>query len=769
MSPSTSRLLPLALLLPLLACGSEAQQPQEQAQTPELTELNWPRKYERDGNTVVVYDPQIDSWEDYELLKARSAIVVTAAGEKADAFGILEYEVKTESQPESRMALLKDRKITAVRFSGLAKDKAEKSEAIVRHVLAQQTQTKLSLDFILTYMKEKAKAVPTVKVNLAPPPIYVSEEPAILVIFMGEPDFKPIKGTTLKFATNTNWDVIQSPSDSRTYLLHGAGWISTKDLKKGDWEMVTRLPADFSNLPADDNWAEARKAIPGKLIPVPKVFVATEPSEMIVLDGAPVYAPVPGTTLLDVTNTESDLFRDEKAGNFYYLTAGRWFKAQALKGPWFSATGDLPGDFSKIPKDGPSAEVLASVPGTQEADDAVLLASVPRKATVKRKELTLAVNYDGEPKFEPIEKTGVSYAVNTPYNVFMVREKYYCCYEAVWFVAPTAKGPWEVCDSVPKEIYTIPSTHPKYNVTYVTVYSSTPDEVVVGYTAGYTGMYVYSGVVMWGLCWSMVYSPYWYYHYPPYWYGYGCGARYGWYGGTYYRAAVGYGPYGGVGFAAGYNPYTGTYSRAAAAYGPYGGSRYAASSYNPYTGTYKARSGGSTPYSSWGRGVAVQGNDWVRGGYYSDSRGTIAGAESSRGGAIVGAGNGQGDRAFVGRSGSGDIYAGKDGNVYRKTEDGWQQHGENGWGPVSGDRPSATPRDTPRAETRDTPRPETRDVPRAETRETPRNTPSTNDTVNRLQQDSQYRDRASQATRQYNSTPRSYGGGGGRGGRGGRR
>ena len=100
MAPSTSRLLPLALLLPLLACGAEAQQPQEQAQIPELTELNWPRKYERDGNTVVVYDPQIDSWEDHELLKARSAIVVTAAGEKADAFGILEYEVKTETQPE---------------------------------------------------------------------------------------------------------------------------------------------------------------------------------------------------------------------------------------------------------------------------------------------------------------------------------------------------------------------------------------------------------------------------------------------------------------------------------------------------------------------------------------------------------------------------------------------------------------------------------------------------------------------------------------------
>src|SRR5205085_3455070 len=103
------------------------------------------------------------------------------------------------------------------------------------------------------YMKERAKAVPSVKVNLDPPPIYVSKEPSILVIFLGDPDFKPIKGTKLLFATNTNWDVIQNTEDSRTYLLNGQGWISTKDVLKGPWEIVSKLPAEFSNLPADDN------------------------------------------------------------------------------------------------------------------------------------------------------------------------------------------------------------------------------------------------------------------------------------------------------------------------------------------------------------------------------------------------------------------------------------------------------------------------------------------------------------------------------------
>jgi hypothetical protein len=36
----------------------------------------------------------------------------------------------------------------------------------------------------------------------------------------------------------------------------------------------------------------------------------------------------------------------------------------------------------------------------------------------------------------------------------------------------------------------------------------------------------------------------------------------------------------------------------------------------------------------------------------------------------------------VGQNGSGDVYAGKDGNAYKKTENGWQQYENGGWNPV---------------------------------------------------------------------------------------
>ncbi|HEX7899264.1 MAG TPA: hypothetical protein VF950_15970 [Planctomycetota bacterium] len=698
-------------------------------------DLDWPRTFEHGGDRVVVYDPQVDAWDGFEKLKGRSAVAVRPSGGQ-ERFGVFEYAVDTETDFDTRQVLLKNRTITAARFSGVAQEEAAKLDDVLRRVLAAKPTLTASLDFLLAYIQDRAGQVKTVEVNLEPPPIYASQSPAILVMFLGQPDFKPVPGTDLRFAVNTNWDVVQDPDGGRYYLLHGEGWLSATDVR-GPWTAAPSLPADFAGLPMDENWAEARKAIPGKKIVAPKVVVAFEPSELIVLDGPPVFAKIPGTRLEVVENTSSELFRLDSG--YYFLTAGRWFRSARLEGPWSAAT--LPEDFARIPVDHAAARVRPSVPGTPEAADAVLLAAVPRKATINRKDVTLTVTYDGAPKFEAIS-TAVAYAVNSPFAVFKVRERYYCCHEAVWFESAAPTGPWAVCVSVPPEIYSIPPSHPKHYVTYTTVYSSTPDTVVVGYTAGYTGMYVWGGVVMFGMGMAIAYNnPYWHYHYPSHWYGYGCGAHYSWTSGNYYRGSAVYGPYGGAGFGAGYNPATGNYVRGAAAYGPHG-SAYAARSYNPATGTSKARTGGSTPYGSWERGVAVQGSDWARGGVYRDERGAVAGAETSRGGRAVGAESAAGERAAVARSGSGDLYAGRDGEVYRKNESGWQKHGEGGWSDV----------DTQQRQQRDTQERQAREKASAET-------------SRNLQRDAQARDRGTRTASQARSSGGGRGGGRGGGGR----
>jgi hypothetical protein len=392
------------------------------------------------------------------------------------------------------------------------------------------------------------------------------------------------------------------------------------------------------------------------------------------------------------------LFLDLSEDEYYFLVAGRWFRAPEMTGPWSAASSNLPAEFAKIPAGSDLGFVLASIPGTQEAKDAVLLANVPHNATVKISEAKLAVTYDGAPKFVPITGTTMTYAVNTPYQVVLADGQYYCCSQGVWFVAPAASGPWGVCTVVPSVIYTIPPTSPLYNVTYVRVYSTTPTTVVVGYTAGYSGEYVAAtGALMFGAgmltgallassndcCW---------YGYHPCYYSYGCAAHYNYAYGGYCRAGGAYyGPHGGAGWGAGYNPATGNWSRGGYAYGAHGAA-WGSQAYNPFTNTYSAHAGATNGYHSWGASTVSQGNQWASAGHQSGVRGSTGWAENSSGQWAQGA-HSNFTNTSVARTGSGDVYAGHDGNVYKQSNGQWQRYSGNGnWEDTSWNRPSSTPR-----------------------------------------------------------------------------
>jgi hypothetical protein len=667
-----------SFLIAVFACVSFAQE--------EAADPGWPRMFESNGNKVVVYQPQLDEWVDYKTLKGKAAAVVELKGDDKTYYGALDIEADSETDHESRIVLLKNFRITQYIFPSIEEKLAEKCTLAVKDALPKGKIKHISLDRILAGLeatKEKAKGV---AVNLDPPPIYKSEKPAILVLFMGEPKFKAVENMDkLLFAVNTNWDVLHEDGSSKYYLLNGKSWLVTKDIKKGPWEAAKTVPGSFTKLPDNDNWKAVKKHVPGvKPKEVPEIFVSTEPAELIVTYGTPNYSPIPDTKLMYVTNTDSDLFLHIGAGKYYFLTAGRWFRADSLDGPWSAASTELPDDFSMIPTDHAKGYVLSSVPGTPDAEAAVLLASVPRKATVNRKDTKVTVVYEGEPEFVEIKDTKtVYYAVNTPYNVFRVDKEFYCVHDGVWFVSTNATGPWVVATQVPAVIYTIPSNHPKHNVTYVYIYDTTPDTVIVGYTSGYTGTYIVTtGVVMYGYGYWMR-DDYWYnyhhYHYHPYYYSYGHGYRYDYYYGNYYRGARYYGPYGGVGGVAGYNPATGTYYRGGYAQGPYGRA-FAGQAYNPYTDRYAARAGAKTPYGSWGRTVVADGDKWARGGHRSQGGKTAAGFETSEGAKAIGGYNKQtGQGGFIGKDKYGDVYAGRDGNVYKKGDDGWQKNTGKGW------------------------------------------------------------------------------------------
>ncbi len=656
----------------------------------------WPRLYTIDGNEITLHQPQIDEWRDYTTLFARLAVSVKPKGAKEPTLGVVELKAKTVTDQAKRLVTMYKAEITAVRFPDVDPETAASLEKIVRSVPPARESTEIALDRVAAYVEQGQATEEGIPVNLDPPPIFYSDREAILIGFLGAPRFSPIEGTGLEFGLNTNWDIFRDKEKGQNYLLYRDGWLMTADLLKGPWEAVKKLPDDMKKLPKDEAWERVSKSVPGKkLSSVPRVFVSETPGEVIITEGRPKFRAISGTKLSDVSNSENSLFFHSGEGNFYFLAAGRWFRAKDLAGPWTAATTSLPPDFAAIPKKDPSADILASVPGTDEARDAVLLASIPNIGVVNRSEAKAVVTYDGEPDFQPIDSTSsVKYAVNTSNDVFLVKSDYYVCFEAVWFTSKSPTGPWVVADSIPKEIYSIPPTSPKHHVTYVYIYESTPTTVTCGCTSGYNGEVVSSGVVMFGMGMMVMaaYSSHYYYgYYPPYYWGYGPHPMpMPYYGHAhYYASPYGYGysahgPYGGAGYGAKYNPSTGVYSRGGYAYGPYGGQGYR-TAYNPSTGAWAGQRGGYNAYGdSWKQSAVVKGDDWARGGSVSNSDGTMGGFQTSGGAAGVGYKGDQGS-GFVVKDGEGNYYAGKDGNVYKRDENGdWDSAGGGSASPKAG-------------------------------------------------------------------------------------
>lgn len=655
----------------------------------------WPRQLTKQGSTLVYYQPQVDDWKDFTDLAWRMAFSLTPAGGK-EVVGVMDLQGHTDVDNDNKMVLISNLKITRVHFPALDPATAAQMDQLTRTFLPPSVM--ISLHRLVACVK-KPGSVTGVPLKNDPPEILVSYSPAILLAVDGEPLFADIPKTTVEFVVNTSWPLFRDKAKSAYYLLIGQQWMTATSLD-GPWSPTATLPKDMSTVAEDPQWTALKKVIPPPAASsgvVPKVFHSKRPAEIILFDGKPAYAQIPGTRLGYSTNTSSYLFLDTATSQNYYLTGGRWFRAGSLQGPWSFATMDLPADFAHIPPDNPASVILAWVPGTEEAKDAVLLAQIPTTMTVNpaTAAATVKVSYGGEPHFEPISETSLYYATNTDDKVIRVGDVYYLCLQGVWFMSTTPQGPWAVAGSVPQVIYTIPPSSPVYNVTYVTQTTVSSGTVLSSYTAGYMGAFVV-GVTVGAIVasGSGYYYPPYIYH-PPYGYPvyhpYPC--TYGVYGtyGTaaHYNAATGAygvsqtvsGPYGSATRAAAYNPYTGTSARGATASTPYG-SRTVAQAYNPYTGAYAATRQGSSPTAQWGSSVVSKGGQSAYTQHYSTAQGTVGSVQTSSGGKAAGVNTAYGSSA-AGKTSSGEMYATHDGNVYKNTGGGWQSYDNGGWNSVN--------------------------------------------------------------------------------------
>jgi hypothetical protein len=659
----------------------------------------WPRQFKNNGSVMVVYPPQVENWQDYQSINFRMAFSLTPAYQTKQVVGVVYINATTVSDTYNHMVTLSNMNIVSVHFPGLDDATSASMEQIVRSTLNVSKTVTVSMERIVA-CTPKPQTTSTVNVQNDPPIIFVSNKPAIILQLEGAAVLSDATPGGIKYIVNANWPVFYDPATSNYYLFDDTEWQTATQLS-GPWSFTSALPLSLINLSTNQNWSSSLKnAIPAQAWSgpgMPQIFYATTPAEIILFKGQPAMASIDGTTLTYATNTNNAIFYSNATSLYYYLAAGRWFSAPTLNGPWTFATANLPADFANIPRNSPAAGVLSSVPGTQEAADAVMIAQIPTKTTMNVSSApAVTITYSGDPVYVAIDGTPLSYVENTNDKVIMVsNNQFYACVGGFWYLASSPQGPWALATSVPQVIYTIPSSSPVYNVTYVTQTVVVSGTVQSSYTAGYMGAFVVGvgvGVI--------IASGTGYYH-PPYMYyppmGYPvCYASAVTYGAYAYHP---YSYYGGVSYGASYNSYTGTYSRSATAYGPYG-SATAKQSYNPYTGTATRSGSVSTPYGTTSAGSAYNTKTGASGSTvqnknaygssgastYNNGHGTTtntshttnnygqttASASNSNGAKAAGA-SGPNGSAAVAKSSNGDMYASKDGNVYSNSGGSWSQ------------------------------------------------------------------------------------------------
>jgi len=483
------------------------------------------------------------------------------------------------------------------------------------------------------------------------PRIHIASVATELVVTDGEPKWVPIPGTKLLFVENTTGHVFKLISDQKTYLLVSGRWFRAAELA-GPWEFVPAdlLAKDFAKIPDDSPKENVKASVAGTQQSKDAAIAASIPTTAAVkkneakmtppkYDGEPRLVAIHGTSLQYIVNTATPLVM-VNANSYYAVENGVWFTSASLQGPWSIAT-SVPAEIYKIPPSCP-IHYVTYVKVYDVVDDIVYVGYTP--------------GYKGE-TVDPVTHV-VVYGTGYYYTPWI---------GSVWYGPPVTYGFGVAMRYTPWTGWT---------VGYGFGWSWGAATVAVGW--GW-GAYPWWGPYGWGWSWG---PPYYAIYPAPYW---GAVAGPG--------GAVAWGPGGWAGTTG--NMYhrwgnVATVSRYSGGYNAWTGNRWASHvgmAYNSSTGALAAGQRGAVAnvytgnYATGGRGVATG-----PGGITAAGRGGTVG--NVRTGNEVSAGRGviynqntgnatsvagiKGDNGGALRVGD-DVFAGKDGNVYKRTDGGWEQ------------------------------------------------------------------------------------------------
>ena len=223
----------------------------------------------------------------------------------------------------------------------------------------------LSKKGVVDLLNGGAKANPKPSLANGVPAIYTSQVPTELIVFKGQPDFVPIVGTQLLWASNTTSDVLIDTATSNYYVLLAGRWFRGRGLA-GPWTFVAEqraaggLRADSAALARRRRAADGRRHAAGagsgdrELDSADGDGAAQERPDVhaAASTGRRSSSPIPGTSLSYVTNSSVpiDPGRAERVLRGRAPASGS--PRRQLTGPWTIAT-SVPPVIYTIPPSSP--------------------------------------------------------------------------------------------------------------------------------------------------------------------------------------------------------------------------------------------------------------------------------------------------------------------------------------------------------------------------------------------------------------------------------
>ncbi len=206
-------------------------------------------------------------------------------------------------------------------------------------------------------------------------------------------------------------------------------------------ESIVPLDVLLRLLPEDFEIPGQAEASPFLNFDPPVVVVSEKPLQLLSIDKEPVRAPLDGSGLEYVVNTNWNVFYYRPDAQWYVLNGDAWQQNNYLADGGWITTDVLPADFDQLSLNDDWPEVKKALPARKPAEQ-----PVPFVISLQETELVLL---DGAPRLSLIGETGISYVSNTQSDLFNLGDNWYYLVSGRWFSNTRLAGQWQAVKDLP--------------------------------------------------------------------------------------------------------------------------------------------------------------------------------------------------------------------------------------------------------------------------------------------------------------------------------